>query len=232
MRWDDRTVVVVPDPVLAVAVADARAMVAPVRGAGVDAAIARVPGDLRMALRLCIRDPEDERISRILGAARSRIGPDGMVQGEHGPDPEATGVLGACELRQGDPRCWDRIDALALAVGSPDGLGERAATVLLPLLGRALVADDGETLEVLTILPDAWFGEHARVEHLGLGGGAAISWQLDWPEGWPQLTWATSAPGRSIRSRGIDPQWASTRPRGTHAVGEIVSSVGFEPGEA
>lgn len=210
--WGGHVRVVLPDARLTQAVATARASLA---GRALLTVEGPVPGVARLARRLAAQHPDDPRLDKMLGVLRSRVR-DGLVPLADGrPDAAATAALGLCEAVQYDPRVWDRVDALAGVVLSPDGANvSSSGAALLEILTTLLVSVRPGALELLPILPDAWFGEDAEVHGLPIVGGGRVAWSLRWPGDWPRLQWATSCPGVRVTAPGLDPAWFDTRPKG------------------
>ncbi len=218
--WDDAVRVRTPDPSLDHAIEVARAAVA---NRHVLQPSNAVDGTARLAERLAVEDAEDDRLARILGVLRSRVGDDGLVAARRRPGPshDATAVLGRCEAAQHDPRAWDRADALAAGLRDRQvGEGDpTCAAAFLALVTSLLAQPRGADLELLPVLPDAWFGEDVLVGGLPVPGGGRVSWELTWPLDWPALRWASSVPGRRIAAPGLAPGWHDARPRGRADLG-------------
>ncbi len=211
--WDDAVLLDLPDEGLARAIDLARANVA-------DRQVLQprqvADGAARLATRLAVQDPDDDRLTGILGVLRSRVS-GGMVRDGRGRrDPGATALLGCCECAQGDPRAWERVAALAEAVAQddPEAGGPEGSAALLAVVSPLLASNRRGDVVVLPVLPDDWFGQDVTVRGLPMAGGGRVSWSVTWPDDWPLLRWATSVPGHRITAPGLLPGWSDRHPKG------------------
>ena len=139
--------------------------------------------------------------------------------------------LAAVELASGDARAWRRfrwmLDAATPTWTWPeavhpqldggcmgDGHHGWAAADFLSFLRNVLVQDarDG-AIEVLTLLPDEWYGERISVRDAPTHRGP-LTYTLTWDADRPVLRWEFDRPGAVLRAPGLDPQWSSDEQTG------------------
>jgi len=88
---------------------------------------------------------------------------------------------------------------------------------LLVRVRDLLVREDGDTVDVVRVLPESWRGANLEVRDAPLRRGA-LSYALRWHGPKPALLW--DAPeGLTLRAPGLDGAWSTTEPSGEALLG-------------
>jgi hypothetical protein len=190
---------------------------------------------LRAAARTDVLAADSVAIEETAEAVRDRAchGPAVLRrEGPSGLDVRATLDLAAVELAAGDARVWDRIAwALEVATGTwswptlvhprhrggcgGEGADAGVAAAFLAVVRDALVRDTpAGDVALLSVLPDAWFGEEVHVHGAPTRSGR-VSFRLSWHEDAPRLWWSCERPGVRLSAPGLDDRWSSTEREGS-----------------
>ncbi|HEX8100280.1 MAG TPA: hypothetical protein VF660_08785 [Actinomycetota bacterium] len=153
---------------------------------------------------------------------------DALFQGasQTGLSTYLTLQLAFAELESGDPSAWERLQWM-LDVATPtftwpeaihpnlgtgcsgDGHLGWASAEFLSFVRNVLVRETTEgALALMSLLPPGWEGRDVHVRDAPTHQGK-ISFELEWRDDTPRLSWECERPGVLLKAPGLDPDWSS-----------------------
>jgi hypothetical protein len=131
-------------------------------------------------------------------------------------------LLGVDRVPRRSTRTWESLLATASPTwtwsdGNGDGYDTRTASAFVAAVRESLVHEQGRTLALLRVVPDAWLGQGVEVHDAPTRHGA-LSYAVRWHGARPALLWQLDRTrGRrpvTITAPGLDPTWSTTETSG------------------